>query len=174
MLAPFTIYRSIESDILGDGSLDYNDEVLASFDLVIASVHSQFGMSEEKATARLIKAIENPYTRILGHPTGRLLLSRKGYPIDHIKIIDACAANQVVIELNAHPRRLDLDWQWIDKALSKGVLLSINPDAHSIQGLQDVRYGVLAAQKGGLTADRNLSSFSKLAFDQWLHSRKRQ
>lgn len=174
MLAPFTIYRSIESDILGDGSLDYNDEVLASFDLVIASVHSQFGMSEEKATARLIKAIENPYTRILGHPTGRLLLSRKGYPIDHIKIIDACAANQVVIELNAHPRRLDLDWQWIDKALSKGVLLSINPDAHSIQGLQDVRYGVLAAQKGGLTADRNLSSFSKLAFDQWLHSKKRQ
>jgi DNA polymerase (family 10) len=131
-------------------------------------------MSEEKANARLIKAIENPFTRIVGHPTGRLLLSRKGYPIDHQKIIDACAANGVVIELNAHPRRLDLDWQWIDKALNKGVLISINPDAHSTQGLADVHYGVLAAQKGGLTADRNLSSFSLKAFDQWLHSKKRQ
>jgi DNA polymerase (family 10) len=174
ILAPFKIYKSIESDILSDGSLDYSNEVLASFDLVIASVHSQLGMTEEKANARLIKAIENEYTRILGHPTGRLLLSRKGYPIDHQKIIDACAANGVVIELNAHPRRLDLDWQWIDKALNKGVLISINPDAHSTQGLADVHYGVLAAQKGGLTADRNLSSFSLKAFDQWLHSKKRQ
>lgn len=173
-LAPFKIYKSIESDILSDGSLDYSNEVLASFDLVIASVHSQLGMTEEKANTRLIKAIENEYTRILGHPTGRLLLSRKGYPIDHQKIIDACAANGVVIELNAHPRRLDLDWQWIDKALNKGVLISINPDAHSTQGLADVHYGILAAQKGGLTADRNLSSFSLKAFDQWLHSKKRQ
>lgn len=172
-LAPFKIYSSIESDILGDGSLDYDNEVLASFDLVIASIHSQFSMSEEKATARLIKAIENPYTRILGHPTGRLLLSRKGYPIDHQKIIDACAANGVVIELNAHPRRLDLDWPWIDKALAKGVLISINPDAHSIRGLEDVRYGVLAAQKSGCTEENNLSSFPLTAFAQWLHSKKR-
>jgi DNA polymerase (family 10) len=171
-LAPFKIYKSIESDILGDGSLDYSEPVLASFDLVIASIHSQFGMTEEKATARLIKAIENPYTRILGHPTGRLLLSRKGYPIDHQKIIDACSANQVVIELNAHPRRLDIDWRWIDKALQKGVLISINPDAHATKGLEDVRYGVLAAQKAGLTADRNLSSFSLGAFEQWLSSKK--
>jgi len=173
-LAPFTIYSSIESDILGDGSLDYSQEVLASFDLIIASVHSQLGMNEEKANTRLIKAIEHPLTRILGHPTGRLLLSRKGYPIDHQKIIDACAANQVVLEINAHPRRLDLDWKWINKALDKGVLLSINPDAHAIQGLEDVRNGVLAAQKSQLTAAQNLSSFSRTQFDHWLHSKKRQ
>ncbi len=172
-LAPFKIYRSIESDILSDGSLDYSPEVLASFDLVIASVHSQLGMSEEKANTRLVKAIENPYTRILGHPTGRLLLSRKGYPIDHQKIIDACAANGVVIELNAHPRRLDLDWSWIDSALEKKVLISINPDAHSTQGLEDVRYGVLAAQKSCLSAKENLSSFSLIAFEQWLQRKKR-
>jgi len=173
-LAPFTIYSSIESDILGDGSLDYSQEVLASFDLIIASVHSQLGMNEEKANTRLIKAIEHPLTRILGHPTGRLMLSRKGYPIDHQKIIDACAANQVVLEINAHPRRLDLDWKWINKALDKGVLLSINPDAHAIQGLEDVRNGVLAAQKSQLTAAQNLSSFSRTQFDHWLHSKKRQ
>jgi DNA polymerase (family 10) len=172
-LAPFKIYRSIESDILNDGSLDYSQEVLASFDLVIASVHSQLSMTEEKATARLLKAIENPYTRIVGHPTGRLLLSRKGYPIDHQKIIDACAAHGVVIELNAHPRRLDLDWSWVDRALEKEVLISINPDAHSTQGLEDVRYGVLAAQKSCLTARENLSSFSLHAFEQWLQSKKR-
>ncbi|MFM7645927.1 MAG: helix-hairpin-helix domain-containing protein [Sphingomonadales bacterium] len=172
ILAPFKIYSSIESDILGDGSLDYEEEVLASFDLVIASVHSQFSMSEEKATARIIKAIENPFTRILGHPTGRLLLSRKGYPIDHNKIIDACASNGVVIELNAHPRRLDLDWQWIDRALTKGVLISINPDAHSTYGLEDVCYGILAAQKSGCTAEKNLSSFSRIAFEEWLLSKK--
>ncbi len=173
-LAPFKIYSSIESDILIDGSLDYSQEVLASFDLIIASVHSQLGMSEEKANARLIKAIEHPYTRILGHPTGRLLLSRKGYPIDHQKIIDACAANGVAIELNAHPRRLDLDWTWIDAALEKGVLISINPDAHAIRGLDDVHYGVMAAQKSGLTAEHNLSSFSQAGFDHWLRSKKRQ
>ena len=172
-LAPFKIYRSIESDILNDGSLDYDNHVLATFDLVIASVHSQLGMSEEKANARLLKAIENPYTRILGHPTGRLLLSRKGYPIDHQKIIDACAAQGVAIELNAHPRRLDLDWSWIDSALEKGVLISINPDAHSIKGLGDVQYGILAAQKSCLTANQNLSSFSRAAFEQWLQSKKR-
>jgi DNA polymerase (family 10) len=172
-LGPFKIFRSIESDILGDGTLDYRPEVLASFDLVIASIHSQLGMSEEKANARLIKAIENPFTRIVGHPTGRLLLSRKGYPIDHQKIIDACAANGVVIELNAHPRRLDLDWRWIDNALEKEVLISINPDAHSTQGLEDVRYGVLAAQKSYLSASHNLSSFSLDAFELWLQSKKR-
>ncbi len=167
-LAPFKIFKSIESDILNDGSLDYSDEVLASFDLVIASVHSNLYMKEDKAMQRLIKAIENPYTTILGHPTGRLLLSRNGYPINHEKIIDACAANKVAIEINANPHRLDLDWQWISYAQEKGVLLSINPDAHSIAGLYDIKYGVLAAQKGGLTASGNLSSFSLAAFEEYL------
>jgi Histidinol phosphatase and related hydrolases of the PHP family len=166
--APFKIFKSIESDILNDGSLDYADEILSKFDLVIASVHSNLYMSEEKAMQRLLKAIENPYTTILGHPTGRLLLSRNGYPIDHKKIIDACAANHVAIEINANPHRLDLDWQWIDYAMEKGVLLSIDPDAHSISGFSDIKYGVLAAQKGGLTAEYNLSSFSLEAFEAYL------
>ena len=109
---------------------------------------------------RLMAAIENPHTTILGHPTGRLLLSRKGYPIDHEKIIDACVANDVVIEINAHPRRLDLDWSWVAKAQDKGALLSINPDAHNVEGFADIKYGILAAQKGGLLNQRNLSSFS--------------
>lgn len=159
-LAPFHIFKGIECDILYDGNLDYGDQVLGSFDLVIASVHSNLKMNEEKAMSRLLRAIENPYTRILGHPTGRLLLSRPGYPVDHKMLIDACAAQGVVIELNAHPRRLDLDWRWIDYALQKNVMLSIDPDAHSIAGFHDIHYGVLAAQKGGLRAEQNLSSFS--------------
>lgn len=174
-LAPFKIFKSIECDILGDGSLDYPDEVLESFDLVIASVHSNLKMTEEKAMARLLRAIEHPCTTILGHPTGRLLLSRPGYPIDHTKIIEACAAHHVVLEINAHPRRLDLDWTWIPAAMEKGVMLSIDPDAHSIEGFSDVRYGVLAAQKGGLSRDFNLSSLSLDAFTAWLErNRKKQ
>ncbi len=168
----FKIFKSIESDILNDGSLDYPEPVLASFDLVIASVHSNLKMTEEKAMARLMKAIENPYTTILGHMTGRLLLSRNGYPVDHKKIIEACAANQVVIEINAHPRRLDIDWRWISYAMDKGVLLSVNPDAHALDGYNDVKYGVLAAQKGGLTKEFNLSSFSLGEFDAFLQKKK--
>jgi DNA polymerase (family 10) len=159
-LAPFVIFKSIESDILNDGSLDYPDEILALFDLVIASVHSNLKMTEEKAMMRLINAIENPYTSILGHATGRLLLSRKGYPINHEAVIKACAANDVVIELNAHPRRLDMDWRYIGQAMQEDVLISINPDAHAIDGFEDCAYGVLVAQKAGLTAAQNLSSFS--------------
>src|SRR6188474_1329368 len=150
---PFKIFKSIESDILGDGSLDYSNNILSTFDLVIASVHSNLKMSEEKAMTRLMKAIENPYTTILGHMTGRLLLSRNGYPIDHIRIVDACAANQVVIELNANPSRLDIDWRHIDYALEKNVLISINPDAHSPEGFNDIKYGVMVAQKAMLTKE---------------------
>lgn len=168
-LAPFKIFKSIECDILGNGQLDYDDEILQSLDLVIASVHSTLKMSEERAMQRLITAIENPYTLILGHMTGRLLLSRNGYPLDHKKIIDACAANNVVIELNAHPRRLDIDWRWIPYALEKDVLISINPDAHSIEGFNDTRYGVLAAQKALLPSSCNLSSFSLQEFEEWLY-----
>jgi DNA polymerase (family 10) len=167
-MAPFRIFKSIECDILNDGSMDYPDDVLASFDLVIASVHSNLKMSEEKAMMRLIKAINNPYVRILGHPTGRLLLSRRGYPVNHEQLIDACANTGVVLEINAHPRRLDLDWQWIQAARSKNVLLSIDPDAHSIEGFDDIRYGVLAAQKGWLSKEANLSSFNREAFEKFL------
>jgi len=172
-LAPFVIFKSIESDILGDGALDYSGDVLSTFDLVIASVHANLKMTEEKAMSRLLRAIENPYTTILGHLTGRLLLSRPGYPVDHKKIIDACIANHVVIELNAHPRRLDMDWRWIGHALDKGALISIDPDAHSINGYNDIRYGVLAARKAGLTPDKNLSSFTLDQFNSFLTSRKK-
>ena len=172
-LAPFKIFKSIESDILNDGSLDYSNQLLATFDLVIASIHSNLKMSEEKAMQRLMNAIENPFTTILGHMTGRLLLSRKGYPVDHKRIIDACAANQVVIELNAHPSRLDIDWRHIDYALEKNVLLSINPDAHSPEGFDDIRYGVLVAQKSLLTKEQNLSSFGLKELEQYLIDRKK-
>jgi DNA polymerase (family 10) len=139
---------------------------------VIASVHSNLKMTEDKAMMRLLNAIRNPYTTILGHMTGRLLLSRPGYPVDHVTIIDACVENHVAIELNAHPRRLDIDWRWIDYALEKGVLISIDPDAHSVEGYADCRYGVLAAQKGGLTKQHNLSSFSLKEFEEYLQKRK--
>src|SRR5262249_9401950 len=145
-------------------NLDYSDNILSTFDLIITSIHSNLKMTEEKAMMRLIRAIENPYTTILGHMTGRLLLSRPGYPVDHKKVIDACAANKVVIELNAHPRRLDIDWRWIDYALERGVMISIDPDAHSIEGFDDVKYGVLVAQKAGVTSRDNLSSFSLREF----------
>lgn len=171
-LTGFKIFKSIESDILYDGSLDYSNAVLATFDIVIASVHSILKMTEEKAMQRLITAIENPYTTILGHMTGRLLLSRKGYPVNHKKIIDACAANNVVIELNAHPSRLDIDWRQIDYALEKNVLISIDPDAHSIDGFKDIRYGVLVAQKAMVTKEQNLSSMNLLQFDEFVQRRK--
>lgn len=170
-LAPFKIFKSIESDILGDGSLDYSDKILSTFDLVIASVHSNVKMQEDKATTRLLRAVSNPFTTILGHMTARLLLSRPGFPVDHKKIIDACAANKVVIEINANPRRLDMDWYWVDYALDKGVLISINPDAHDIAEFDHCRYGVLAAQKGGVKKENNLSSFTLKEFENFLNCR---
>jgi DNA polymerase (family 10) len=156
----FHIFKGIESDILYDGALDYPDEILAKFDFIVASVHSILKMDEAKATSRLITAIENPYTTILGHPTGRLLLSRKGYPIDYKKVIDACAANNVIIEINANPLRLDLDWRWHQYALDKGVMLSINPDAHRVEGHLDMHYGILAARKGGVYKEMCLNALS--------------
>ena len=154
----FTILKGIESDILGDGRLDYEQSLLDQLDFVIASVHANLNMDEAKATNRIIKAIEHPATSMLGHPTGRLLLSRKGYPLDHKKVIDACAANQVSIEINASPYRLDIDWTWIPYCMEKGVLLSINPDAHSIGGIDDIAYGVASARKGGLTKEACLNT----------------
>ncbi len=164
----FKVFKSIECDILYDGRLDYSEEILAKFDMVIASVHSQLKMDKTKANERLIKAIENQYTTMLGHPTGRLLLSREGYPIDHKKIIDACAANNVIIELNANPYRLDLDWTWIPYTMEKGVMISINPDAHSREGIQHIRYGVFAARKGGLTKDMCFNTKGLTEFEQYL------
>jgi DNA polymerase (family 10) len=151
-MAPFRILKGIESDILNDGSLDYEEAILEKFDFVIASVHSNLKMTREKATERIVRAIENPHTTILGHPTGRLLLSREGYPLDWDAVFDACARCGVAIELNANPYRLDIDWTLIPEALRRGIRISINPDAHSKEGIHDIRYGVLAARKGGLSA----------------------
>ena len=172
-MAPFKIFKSIESDILNDGALDYESDILATFDLIVASVHSNLKMTEEKAMQRLLTAIQNPYTTILGHPTGRLLLSREGYPVDYKMMIDACVAHNVVIEINAHPRRLDLDWSWLSYALEQGAMVSIDPDAHSMDGIDLVKYGVLASQKGGLTKERNLSSMNLMEFETFLANRKK-
>ena len=151
-LKNFYIFKGIECEILSDGSLDYSDEILAEFDFVIASVHSRFNMSEEEMTKRIIKAISNPYTTMLGHPTGRLLLSREGYKVDLHKVIDAAAEKGVVIELNAHPYRFDLDWRYCKYAKEHGVKVSINPDAHHMGDLSNVAYGVGIARKGWLTS----------------------
>lgn len=171
-LQNFKIFKGIESDILSDGSLDYPDEILEKFDFVVASVHSNLRMTEEKAMERLIKAIENPHTTILGHPTGRLLLSRNGYPVDYKKMIDACAANGVVIEINANPLRLDLDWRWHQYALEKGVWLSINPDAHRTTGLWDMHYGINVARKGGLTKEKCLNALSAAEIEAFFKAKK--
>ncbi len=168
----FKILKGIESDILSDGSLDYGPDILKTFDYVVASVHANLDMDMSRATDRLLKAIENPYTTILGHPTGRLLLARKGYPIDYKKIIDACAANGVVMEINASPYRLDLDWRWIPYCLEKGVMLSINPDAHKIEGILDMHYGVAVARKAGLTRQMTFNALSLRDMEVFLSRKK--
>ena len=173
-LAPFKIFKGIESDILNDGSLDYDDEVLATFDFIVASIHSQLSMDINKATSRLLTAIANPYTTMLGHPTGRLLLKREGYPIDHKAVIDACAEKNVVIEINAHPFRLDLDWRWVHYALEKGVMLSINPDAHSTAQYELMKYGVLVGRKGGLTKSQTFNCLSRDEVDRYFSERKKK
>ena len=171
-MAPFKIFKGIEADILSDGDLDYERSTLETFDFVVASVHSGLNMDIAKATERVITAIANPYTTILGHMTGRLLLHRKGFPIDHEAVIKACAEFNVIIEINAHPFRLDIDWRWVHKALDAGVILSINPDAHSTAGYEHMKYGVITGRKGGLTAEQTLNAWSLERVDAYFKSRK--
>lgn len=173
-LAPFKIFKGIESDILYDGQLDYDDEVLASFDFIVSSVHSILNMNKQKATQRLLTAIENPYTTILGHPTGRLLLRREGYPIDHKAVIDHCAKHNVVIEINANPWRLDLDWRWVNYAIEQGVMLSVNPDAHTMEGYHHMKFGLLAGRKGGLTAEMTFNALSCADIDKHFSNKRSQ
>lgn len=172
-LAPFRIFSGIESDILNDGSLDYSDDILASFDFIVASVHSGLNMDITKATNRLLAAVHNPYTTILGHMTGRLILEREGYPVDHKAVIDACAEKNVVIEINASPYRLDIDWRWVHYALEKGVMLSINPDAHKMEGYQDMYYGLLAGRKGGLTKEKCLNTMTLEEISKYFERRRK-
>jgi len=167
------VFTGTECDILTDGRLDFDDELLAKLDYVVVSVHNAFTQDEVTMTARIIRAIEHPLTSMLGHLTGRLLLRREGYRVDVTKVIDAAIANQVVIELNANPWRLDLDWRHWRKAAERGLLTSINPDAHETSGLEDVRAGVNVARKGWLTREHVLNTRPLAEVKMWLADRRR-
>ena len=170
----FRILKGIECDILPDGRLDFSDEILATFDAVVASIHSRFNMTETQATDRIIKAMRNPYVTILGHPTGRLLLARDGYPLNIPAILRAAAELGVAIELNANPHRLDLDWRFCRQAREMGVKISINPDAHRLQGLEDMRYGLGIARKGWLRKEDVLNAGSLQDFRRFAAARRKE
>jgi DNA polymerase (family 10) len=168
----FRIFSGIESDVLADGSLDYAEDVLASFDFVVASVHQGLDMTETEATERVVRAVQNPHTRILGHATGRQLLAREGYPLDVERVIEACAEHDVALEFNANPRRLDLDWRHLRAATDAGVLVAVNPDAHRTAELDYMtRFGVPLARKGWLTAAQCLNAKPLDEFDAWIDGR---
>ena len=152
-MAPFRIFKGIESDILTDGALDYDDDILAQFDYTVVSVHSQFNLDRDKMTDRIVRAIEHPAATIVGHLTGRLLLDREGYQVDIDRIVAAAAEHGVAIEINAHPARLDIDWRHVKKARDQGVSIAINTDAHSIGGLDHLPYGIGIGRKGWLRAE---------------------
>lgn len=156
----FVIFKGIESDILGDGSLDYEDDILEGFDFVIASVHQSLNMPRNEMMERMRKAIKNPYTRILGHPTGRLLLKRNGSDLDLNELVELAAEHNTAIEINANPRRLDIDWRFGNKAQEVGMMTSINPDAHTTDGIDDIPFGVRIARKGKYGKDRVLNAKS--------------
>jgi len=168
----FTVFWGIESDILGDGSLDYRDEILQDFDFVIASVHSQFNLTREEMTHRIIQAMVNPFCTMLGHISGRLLLAREPYEVDLEPILEFAGQHQVMVEINASPYRLDLDWRWLRRAKDLGVLISLNPDAHSLEGLDDVGYGVTIARKGWLEPPDVLNTYPPEEVAQLLHRRR--
>ena len=157
-----------EVDILGEGELDFANDVLAQLDFVVASVHNRFGLDRDAQTARIIKAIENEHVDMVGHLTGRLLNKREPYELDIAKVIDAAAANDTIIELNANPWRLDMDWRWWRRAAEKGVLTSINPDAHDIEQLAFAAHGVRIARKGWLTKEQVLNTRSLAEVLKWL------
>lgn len=169
----FHVFKGIESDILEDGALDFPENILRRFDLVIASVHSKFKMSKKEQTRRIVKAIQNPYTTILGHVTGRQLLRRPGYEVDMEEVLEACAKHGVAVEINAHPWRLDMDWRWCERALELGCMFSINPDAHSTEEIDNVRWGVLMARKGAVPKHRVLNCLSLDQFQEHLRMRQR-
>ena len=168
----FKIFKGIESDILLDGSLDYSDKILSGFDFIIAAIHSSFNLSEEQMTERIIKAIENRFTTMIAHPTGRLLLARDAYKVDIIRVINAAAENNVDIELNASPFRLDLDWRMCKYSKEKGVKIFINPDAHSLKDLYDYRFGVNIARKGWLEKEDVPNTYAAEKIDKYLKSKR--
>jgi DNA polymerase (family X) len=169
----FKIFKGIESDILNDGSLDYDEEVLEKFDFVIIAIHSNFNMTKKQITERIIKAIENRYSTILAHPTGRLLLSRDPYKVDIEAVIDAAQKNYVDIELNSSPFRLDLDWRYLKYAKERNVKIFINPDAHSIDNLYDYRFGVNIARKGWLEKDDVVNTMDTQKIDNYFKEKRK-
>lgn len=168
------ILKGTECDILRDGSLDYDDTLLASLDFVVASIHSNFQLSQEEQTRRLLRAIENPYVDIIGHPTGRILLGREGYPVDLEAVIDAAARNGTCIEINGDPARLDLDWRYVRKARDKGIKIPVNSDAHSLAGLNNLRYGIGIARKGWLRASDVLNTMEAEEIVQFFKARRKK
>ncbi|HEV2471321.1 MAG TPA: PHP domain-containing protein, partial [Chthonomonadales bacterium] len=150
----FRVFKGTECDILADGELDYSDDLLSKFDYVVASVHSRFKLSGEDQTKRIVRAVSNPWVTILGHPTGRLLLAREGYNVQVSAVLEACAKHGVAVEINANSHRLDLDWRWHETALELGCDFSIDTDEHSIGELDNIRWGVMIARKGGVPAER--------------------
>jgi len=168
----FTLFWGVESDILSDGSLDYPDETLAAFDFVIASIHSQFSLPREAMTTRILTALAHPCCTMLGHLSGRLLLAREPYAHDLEAILKFAGSHQVILEINASPYRLDLDWRWLRRARELGILISINPDAHSLEGLDDVNYGVMVARKGWLAPDDVLNTYPPAEVAQILRRRR--
>ena len=169
----FRILKGIESDILADGSLDYPDDVLDRFDFVVASIHGRFKLDRKAQTQRLLRAISDRHTTIIGHMTGRQLQRRPGYEIDVEKVLRACAKHDVVVEINAHPWRLDLDWRWHQAALEFGCIMSINPDAHSIPELDHMHWGVEMARKGGVPADRVLNAMTLAEITRYFRQKRR-
>lgn len=170
----FHILKGSECDILKDGALDYTDDVLARLDFVVASIHSIFNLPAEEQTQRMLHAIANPYVSIIGHPTGRILLERAGYELDVEAIIDAAAANGVCIEINAHPSRLDLDWRFVRRARDKGIKIPIDPDAHSLAGLDVMRYGIGIARKGWLRPSDVLNTLDVTTLQTFFQMQRRQ
>jgi DNA polymerase (family 10) len=169
----FRILKGIESDILADGSLDHPDDVLAAFDFVVASIHGRFKMDRKAQTDRMLRAIANSFTTIIGHMTGRQLQRRPGYEIDIEKVLRACAKHDVVVEINAHPWRLDLDWPWHQAALDFGCMMSINPDAHSIRELDHMHWGIEMARKGGVPPNRVLNAMSLAEITRYFRQKRR-
>jgi DNA polymerase (family 10) len=173
-LAPFRIFFGIESDIRTDGSLDYDDDVLSRFDFIIGSIHMKLTMDKNEATARLVQAISNPRLTILGHVSGRVLLSRDGYPYDEDALIESLGSGGVVLEHNCNPYRLDPDWEFLRKAAAAGILVSLDPDSHDSRGIDDVSFGIIMARKAWLGSDDILNCKTREEIDEFFKQRKKR